>query len=414
MLSRSLFLVASTVLGVSFALECITDSECVVRPGELSFAQQVFDIATNKSNSCFTILAYPGEYNATNTGSTINFEDFKNVIIKRYGNDGFANIKCQEVTDTMYNGIGFENSTNITILGLSFSRCGPITSGLFFFNSNNVFISDCSFHHNTDNGLLILYGNNFTIVNCYFYLNVALQPSKPSDLIIDRITFRFTRGAGLAVSLEDQCNIKITITNCTFHNNIAYKTVDYDPSNDSRPYGFIPFGNGGAIYLRMNNVNNSQVYVSNCRFYNNTAIHQGGAIVMLFVDSNNNILDISGCEFVGNKTLGGPLRSSNNIVNGTDVDEFVNNINTNFSMTNFITESLSGTSLIDLLPSGGWGGAIAMSLYGLSTHNKWILKNSYFSSNVAIIACGAVGLVVRSSLSNERDGVDANQVTIKK
>ena len=412
--SRSLFLVVSTVLGISSALECITDSECIVRPGELSFAQQVFDIVTNKSNSYLTILAYPGEYNATEAGRRMNFENYANVVFKRYGNDGFVNIMCREVTDTMFNGIGFEYSTNITISGLSFARCGTITSGLYFFNTNNVYISDCSFHHNIDNGLLILYGNNFTIVNCYFYLNVALQPSNPSDLIIDRITFRFTRGAGLAVSLEDQCNIKITITNCTFHNNIAYKTVDYDPSNDSRPYGFIPFGNGGAIYLRMNNVNNSQVYVSNCRFYNNTAIHQGGAVVMLFVNSNNNILDISGCEFVGNKALGSPLRSHNDTVNGTGVDEFVNNINKKFSITNFITESLSGTSLTDPLLSGGFGGAVAVSVYGASTHNKLIVKDSNFSSNIAIFACGAVGLVVRSSLSNVKDGVDGNKATIKK
>jgi len=414
MLSRSLFLFVSTILVVSFALECITDSECIVRPGELSFARQVFDIAANKPNSYFTISVYPGEYNATEAGSTMNFKDYKNVIIKRYGNDGVVNIMCREVTDTMFNGIGFVNSTNITISGLSFSRCGPITSGLFFFNTNNVHVSDCSFHHNIDNGLLILYGNNFTIVNCYFYLNVALQPSTLSELIIDKIEFRFTRGAGLGVSLEDQCNIKITITNCTFHNNIAYKTVDYDPSNDSRPFGFIPFGNGGATYLRMSNVNNSQVYVSNCRFYNNTAIHQGGAIVMLFVDSNNNILNISGCEFVGNKAFGGPLRSRNDTFDGTDVDEFVNTINTDFSMTNFITESLRGASFNDPSLSGGYGGAIAVSVYSLSANNKLVVKDSHFSNNIAIFACGAIGFVVRDSLSDVQDGVDTNQAIINK
>ncbi|XP_065897681.1 uncharacterized protein [Dysidea avara] len=413
MLSRSLIFVISTLLGVSSAPECITDLECIVRPGEKSFAEQVIEVALNKSNSSFTILAYPGDYNAIKANTSImNFVNFENVLIKRYTDDGVVNIMCREVTDTIFNGIGFEHSTNITLSGMSFSRCGIVTSGLFFFRTNNVHISDCSFHHNTDNGIQILSGSNFTIVNCCFYLNIGLQPDNTSDLIIDRFSYTFTRGVGLGVFVEDQCNVKIAITNCTFSSNIAYKTTDYDPSSDSRPYGFIPFGNGGAIYLRMNNVKNSNVSVSNCRFHNNTAIHQGGAIVMLPVNSTNNTLDISGCEFIGNKALGGPLRSRNETVNGTDVDDFVNDINTNFSMTDFITKSLNGTTITDLPLSGGFGGAIAMGVYGTSMRNKLLVKDSHFSSNIAVFACGAVGLIVRDSLSDVQDGVDSNQATI--
>ena len=415
MLSRSLIFVISTLLGVSSAPECITDLECIVRPGEKSFAEQVIEVALNKSNSSFTILAYPGDYNAIKANTSImNFVNFENVLIKRYTDDGVVNIMCREVTDTIFNGIGFEHSTNITLSGMSFSRCGIVTSGLFFFRTNNVHISDCSFHHNTDNGIQILSGSNFTIVNCCFYLNIGLQPDNTSDLIIDRFSYTFTRGVGLGVFVEDQCNVKIAITNCTFSSNIAYKTTDYDPSSDSRPYGFIPFGNGGAIYLRMNNVKNSNVSVSNCRFHNNTAIHQGGAIVMLPVNSTNNTLDISGCEFIGNKALGGPLRSRNETVNGTDVDDFVNDINTNFSMTDFITKSLNGTTITDLPLSGGFGGAIAMGVYGTSMRNKLLVKDSHFSSNIAVFACGAVGLIVRDSLSDVQDGVDSNQATIDK
>ena len=415
MLSKNLILVISTVLDVSSALECITSSECIVRPGEKSFAEQVIEVAIDKFNSSFTILVFPGDYNATKANTSVmNFIGFKHVVIKKHRNNGTVNIMCREITDTVFNGIGFEHSMNLTVSGLSFGRCGTITAGLFFFRTNNVDISECSFHHNTDNGIQILYGSHYTIVNCYFYLNVGLQPDNPSDLITDKLANITTRGVGLGLFVEDQRNVEITIANCTFSSNIAYKTADYDPSSDSRPYGFIPFGNGGAIYLRMNNVKNSHVSVSSCQFYNNTAIHQGGAIVMLFVDSINNTLDISGCEFIGNKALGGPLRSRSDTVSGTNVDDFANTINTEFSVTEFISESLSGSTITDLTLSGGFGGAIAVGVYDASAHNKLFVKDSHFQSNIAVYACGAIGFVVRDSLSDVQDGVDSNQATIDK
>ena len=402
--------VICTILSVSFALECITDSECFVRPGEKSFAEQVIEVALNKSFSSFTILVHPGDYYATKANtSNMNFVNFKNVIIKRQRDGAAVDVKCREITNTAFNGIGFDHSADITISGLSFSRCGTITSGLFFFNTTGIHISDCSFHHNNDNGVQLLFSDNITIINCLFYFNVGLQPDDPSNVITNGTGSN--RGVGLGIFAGHQTNLKVIITNCTFTSNIAYKTTDYNPSNDSRPYTFTPFGNGGAIYLKMNRVNDSYVSITNCRFYNNTAIHQGGAIVLLPVNSVNNTVDIAGCEFFGNKALGGPLRKRNETIKGTDLDGFVESINTDFSMTDFIIKLLNGD---DLHSSGGYGGAIAMTIYGTSDKNMLSVKDSNFSNNVAILSSGAIGIIVPDSLTGTQGGADSNQATINK
>ena len=215
-----------------------------------------------------------------------------------------------------FNGVGFNHSLKIKISGLSFSRCGTISSGLYFNNTANIHISDCSFHHNVDSGLEIVNGNSITVVNCRFYFNVGMQPDDPSYLLPSPL--RVSRGAGLSL-IFDQAHTKfVTLIGCNFTNNIAYKNSEYTPLNDFRPYSNIPFGNGGAICLYLYKTSNVHVHVSNGKFYNNTTIHQGGGIVMLLFDSARNSLKISQCEFIGNKALGEALRSYSKTVNITD------------------------------------------------------------------------------------------------
>ena len=408
---ESLFVIL-TLISTSCSWECITDSEYLVKPGTKPFAQQVIEVGLKKSNSSFTILVYPGNHTAA--GFNMNFFNYKNVTIKSY--NGSANMICPNITDTNYNGIGFQSSHDITIIGLNFSRCGTITSGLFFFDTTNLYISDCSFHHNTDNGIQIVFGDNITIINCYFYLIVGLQPDNTSTLISDVFSNETTalRGVGIGLFVEGQRNFEIAIINCTFQDNVAYKTPEYNSSSDQRPFGFIPFGNGGAIYLRMNSVIDSCVSISNCYFYNNTAIHQGGAIVMLLVNSTGNTLHILECEFINNKALGGLLRDRNEVINGSDVDDFVNTINNEFANMDFIIQSLRNVSLSELSLSGGVGGAVVMSVYGASESNVLIVKDSCFKNNTAVFASGAIALVIRESLSDVLNGINSNHAIINK
>ena len=398
-------------LQVVYPLNC-TNGVCFIAPENRSFAEQVIEVGQHYNKSDFTILMHPGNYTTTN-GTFINFHNFQHVVIQKYPNESDpVNIMCPGVSHSIPNGAGFENSADILISNLNFMYCGPITSGLFFNKTNDIVIVNSSFHHNTDNGIQIILGNNITIRDCDFFSNVGTQPDNFSDLITDDHNLAEFRGAGLGIFFEDQEDIKVTIEGCRFKDNIAYKSADYNPDNETRPFGFIPFGNGGGIYMQLNRVHNAYVKVSNCNFTNNKAIFQGGALVMLPVNSNNTTLDVSQCRFIENRALGFSLSSQNDTVDILNVENFVNKINTEFSF-NLDTQSLRNLTFGRLRSTGGFGGAISVNLFGTVEFNKLCIKDSYFSRNTAY-AAGAIGLVVRDSLSKVKNGVDSNEVFIEK
>ena len=404
-----------TLFDVIYGQNC-TDSLCYVKPGAKSFAQQVIEAGKKYSNYSFTILAYAGNYNATSENFK-NFFNFINVTIKKHPDNTMpVHIMCPSISfgPSDRNGIGFEYSANIEISGLHFMRCGINSAGLYFLRVINLIIHDSTFHHNSDNGILIVAGNNVSIFNCSFYKNIGLQPDHLSDLIInDALRIR---GIGLGLFFKDQNNVSVTVKDCNFTNNIAYKTANYDPSVETRPYGFIPFGNGGGIYLKLNRVNHSNISILNSIFYNNTAIHQGGAIVMIPLNSSDNVLNIFGCKFVGNKVLGFLLATFNVTVNDTRasvIDNFINEVNKNFSIATLIFDTLRSLDFDKLRPSGGSGGAIAVSLFGSVDRNVLHVSDSQFIDNVAFLA-GAINFIVRDLLSEVEGGVDSNQAFFTK
>ena len=402
-------IVASVRIG--WSLNC-TGRTCFIAPGSHSFAEQVHEVAEHHGNRNFTVILYQGIYNATN-GSRMNFNNFQHVTITKQLNEGFAVIACPAASHNFnsINGIGIENSVDIVISGLNFTNCGPVSSGLYILNNMNVLIVNSSFHRNTDNGLQIVFGNNITITHCDFFSNVGTQPDSLSDLI--NTDLRRNRGTGLGLFLRSQDSVKISVEGCTFTNNIAYKTEDYNPDDETRPYGFIPFGNGGGVYIQLIGVQNSYISISNCDFANNKAINQGGALVLLPVNSNNNTLDISKCTFDGNRVLGYSLSSRNDTVDRLNVDDFINRINAYFSSSNSDIESLSNLSFSDLRSTGGSGGAISVSLFGTVEYNKLCVRDTYFLSNTAF-AAGSISFVVNGLLSTINDGVDSNQAFIDK
>ena len=404
-------LVAMFNLAVAFS--CSNHSVCLIRPKvDKTFNEQVIEAGKCYSNTSFTILVYAGDY--ITTKRTRNFINFTNVTIKRHpDNTKPVNIMCPEFTNTTHNGIGFLNCTDIQISGLHFMHCGPITSGLYFLYTNNIIINNSSFHHNSDNGVQIQYGDNITITNCYFYSNVGVQPDDLSDLISNDT---FTRGAALGLNFEGQSNIRVTIDGCHFTNNIAYKDAGYNSSVETRPFGAIPFGNGAGIYLSLYRVKNSYTTVSNCNFSNNIAIHQGGAIIMIPLNSTDNVLNISGCTFTENKVLGYFLRTHNYIIKKSidSLKNFTSRINAIFAtQENLNLDILKKITYSKLSSSGGSGGAIAVSLFGYVERNILLVSNSHFKDNIAFSA-GAISFVVGDVLANVENGVDSNQAFIHK
>ena len=404
-----------TLFDVTCAQTC-TGNMCFVKPGAKSFAEQVIQAGMKFSNRSFNILAYAGNYNATN-GNFMNFINFAHVVIKRHPDNTMpVNIMCPgmgynvdlEHTD----GVGFENSTDIEISGLNFMRCGAAASaGLYFRNSFNIIIHDSVFHHNTDNGIKFLFGNNLSVINSSFYSNIGLQPDNFTDLITDgNIQLR---GVGLGLFFEDQNNISVRIEGCNFTNNIAYKAADYNSSAETRSYNFIPFGNGGGIYLKLNRANHSNINILNSNFSNNTAIHQGGAVVMIPVNSVSNTINIFGCNFVGNKVLGFVLRSLNVTVTASMLDNFIDLVNHDFSITKLNKDNLKNLNFNNFRPSGGSGGAIAVTLFGSVRHNILRVSDSCFIENGALVV-GTIDFIVRDLLSELEDGMDSNQAYISK
>ena len=400
-----------TSVHIVWSLNC-TDRTCFITTGSRSFGEQVHEIAERYSNANFTVIVHQGVYNSTN-GKLMNFINFQHVTFSKHLNEGFVVIACPTASYNFssINGIGIEDSDNITISGLNFTKCGRYSSGLYISNSTNVLITNSSFHHNTDNGLQIIFGNSIIITHCDFFSNVATHSDSSSDLINTNVTRN--RGTGLGIFLGNQSNVKIIIEGCTFTNNIAYKSDEYDPDNEARPYGFIPSGNGGGVYMQLLGVRNSCISISSCDFAKNKAINQGGALVLLPVNSNGNTLDISDCRFIENRVLGYSLSSRKDTVDRLHVDDFINTINTYFSSNDLYLKSLYNLSFSDLRSTGGSGGAISVSLFGTVEYNKLYVRNTYFLNNTAF-AAGSISFVVNGLLSNIDNGVDSNQAFIDK
>lgn len=404
--TNGLIFTSVILLNASFMLTFADDYE-VIRPGHVSFAEQVIDIAKNYNNSFITILVKPGRYYSTN-GSHMNFINFTNIVIKKDPFDaGTVNIECppENLSLACYNSIGFNNGFNISISNLSISLCGPHSAGIYVSGVTTLEISDSTFHHNTDNAIQMVSCNNIVIRNCHFYSNVGLQPDNNSNLF-STITFNPSGGVGIGAYFREQVNVIISIKNCIFENNIAYKRPNYSPATDGRPFQFIPFGNGGGIYLQFNQVTNLSAYISNTKFYNNSAIHQGGAIAMISLDSVYCLVDVSECEFIGNRALGSFLRQKNKTIIDFDTNSFINAIDRDFSTI------LDGITRLPL-SGGGVGSAISAGLYGSSKFNKLQVRNSNFTNNWAVIS-GAIVFSLRSSFTMVENGVNTNSAIIRK
>ena len=397
---------------------CPSDTCAIINSNETSLATQVIDLLKTRrqNNDSFTFYIWPGTYNATN-GTKSNFYYFSNITLKKdpkfSDDDDEVIIQCPYLTDVGDdNGLGIINSADISIVGLTFTKCGQKTFGSYFENVNNLHIIDSVFHHNLNNGLGIQSGTNVSIINCTFENNVGLQNDSTKFLVIQGGS-RFG-GASLGISVQDTTNTSITVENCTFKSNVALKSISYDDDeNDSRPYNYIPFGNGGGIHIILNNATDVIIRIENCHFYNNTALHQGGGIVTYLTSSRGNVVEVIDCDFIGNKAIGYPLLNYTKTPI-SDYDKFIEEINTNFSIPNFNTslrDALLQVTSYTVLETGGFGAALTVNILRDCEYNQIFIKRSTFKKNLAIGAAG-IGIFMRASLSSTSNGVNTNRVWI--
>ena len=398
-----MLLMESLVVGVI----CPTSTcDVTITSTAKSLAEQVIEVVEPQMNNSLSICIYPDEYNATNN-TTLNFYDFSNIVIQKDpSSNGEVTIRCPDRAASTYNGLGFFNAENIIICGLSFTGCGPLTSGVYFERSQNVKIMHSVFHHNINTGVGINFGKNFTILNCTFTKNVGIQPDDPSYLIQD-LSYKFG-GAGLGISLENTSGSNIVVENCTFENNIAHKTMN-GSGNDTRSYHYVPFGSGAAIYIRMKNTMHCSITVTESNFYNNTASHQGGAIAIFLTDSKYNLIEIKNCTLSDNKAIGYFLVNQDY----DDLDKLMADVNINFNVDNFgdIVKNAKNVSSKEVSQTGGVAGSLLMTFYDNCEFNRLCIKDSIFRRNLAFGAAG-FGFFGRSSLSNVNNGLNSNQASV--
>ena len=403
------------LLGGLFAvtMTCPSDTCAIINSTESSLAMQVIDILKERTlnNNSFTFYIQPETYNATD-GTQANFYYFLNITLQKDPrSSGEVIIQCPDFTSFGdYNSLGFNNCSEISIIGLTFTKCGQKSFGSYFENVSNAKIVDSTFRGNTNNGLGIRSGTNVNIINCTFENSIGLQ-NDSVDFLVQQVT-NIYGGASLGIALQDTTDTTITVENCTFRNNIALKSISSD-DNDSRPYNYIPFGNGGGIYINLNSVTNARITIKNCHFCNNTALHQGGGIVTYMISSYNSTVEVVDCDFVGNKAIGYPLFKRLNNFN-SNFDKLIAEINSNFSTENFniyIRDALMGVSFETVFSAGGFGGALAVNIFRSCEYNQIFIRRCKFSKNVALGAAG-IGIFMRDSLSSSSNGINSNRAWI--
>ena len=408
----AIYIILLSELLVATMAACPSDTCAVINCTETSLAMQVIDKLNNsQNNDSFTFNIWPGTYNATD-GIQSNFFNFSNITLQKDPkfSDDEVIIRCPYISDDGdFNSLGFDHCTDISIIGLIFTGCGTMSFGSFFGNVNNLYVVDSIFRHNLNNGLGIRSATNVSIINCTFENSVGFQNDSTEFLIQQRSdTYG---GSGLGISLQDIANTSITVENCTFKNNVALKNSSDE--NDSRPYNYIPFGNGGGIYINLNNVSDVTIRIKNCSFYNNTALHQGGGIVTFLTASSDNVVEIIDSKFIGNKAIGYPLfnQTRRSI---PDIDNFVAEINNKFNVKTFnvsITNALSDVPSETIQQRGGFGGAIIVNFFSKCERNTILVNNSIFKENLAIGSAG-IGIFVWEALSFISSGINSNRAWI--
>ena len=251
------------------------------------FFHSIVDVLSNvTSNAIVNLAGY------VMLSSNVILNNLENVTISGQGN---STVNC--------NGIGavkFVSCNNVTIKGVNWERCGSNEStypGMEFYNSSDIVIQNCFFHHSTGQAIVVLskVSGNVYINNCQFTHNkyheghgAAIHyTSSPEQrqLVINNCDFTWIGPAESVVFIDNSNNtvngLISLLQNCTFIQNqgvpiyISHVHTSVILNNsvsfkDSRATA------GGGIYC-----SNSIIKFDdkcNAGFYNNSVTTNSGAI----------------------------------------------------------------------------------------------------------------------------------------
>ncbi|XP_065908930.1 probable outer membrane protein pmp6 [Dysidea avara] len=202
--------------------------------------------------------------------SIVVLENLESVAIIGQGN---PTVNCNGVGE-----IKFVSCNNVIIKGVNWERCGSNDSsypGMEFYNSSNILIQTCSFHHSTMQAVVMSkMSGNVYINNCQFTHN------------------KYHNGHGATIyytsAPEQSTRVLLVMNNCDFTMNGPAKSVVYIDSNN-RANDFV------SLLLQTS-----------------TFTHNQG--IPIYISHTSLILNNS-VSFKGNRaTAGGGIYSSNSII----------------------------------------------------------------------------------------------------
>ena len=161
------------------------------------------------------------------------------------------------------------NSAHVTIANSNFSNNSGTGNVLLPFRGNTGAVA---IGYNKDESFIFIPNPNILVQNCLFVnnqANVFTESILTSSMIVTQGAFT-GRGGGLGLLINESFhNVTALITNCRFHNNLA-------------------FSFGGAFYVAFNGTGTQhRVTVNNCQFVNNAGILGAGAICIGYLTNGN-------------------------------------------------------------------------------------------------------------------------------
>lgn len=194
--------------------------------------------------------------------------------------------------------------------------------------------------------------------------NQARAEPDGNETTVEVLLRTITTGGVFTFFNRDTDFVDITITNCTFHSNSGNR----NEPNNSRPVLLKSNGHGGAVLVRLANVQNSTVIIEDCWFQNNLAEVDGGAVfISLSEEVSSNLIVFRNNSFVNNtvETASGGAISINSF-----------NITFNNTVTIEDCEFINNT--------GNAGGAVSVALYDSN------LESTTYQDAVNIIQCNFI------------------------
>ena len=248
--------------------------------------------------------------------------------------DSRQNVTCLEGA-----GLYFENVSNVTISGIAWTNCSVshpttvynpsinvtfpnVSSALFFYRSDNINISSCSFSSDFGSGVTMYdVGGEVFVLESEFTDNNLHYKCEGEILCFNRSTGLYIEKTPCGAF--SSCDEPIPPTLYTSDSTYVIDNCIFDSNNNSFLSGRVQLptdilshkenrliSHGGALGIRLTgNAQYNEFYISNCDFTGNLALWGGAVEIGIGDNAEGNSVQVSDSCFEYNQGLtGGALR----------------------------------------------------------------------------------------------------------